>query len=346
MELFLVSRNLERVADLATNIGEDVVFLVEGKSIKHHAEDRGEAQSHGMTDGNGAERERIAAIDVGSNSVRLLVAEYDPASGLSIVDELKDQPRLAAGLARTGCLDDAAMDRAIQTLGRMREVCQRRGVRRIAAVATAAVREAENGPWFVRRVRQELDIPLRIIDPETEAALSYRSVAHHFPLAGERTIVADIGGGSLELIGAVDGLVELTLSLPLGAVWLTELYLTGRRAHPARDRGAPQKHPEAAEARTLQPRVGGGRGDRLGRHLHHPRPRQPGPPRSVTGRVDPRGHGGHGGGGAAARLARQPHAEQRRQVPGLNPERADIILAGLAVTAELLDWVRTRGASP
>ena len=76
----------------------------------------------------------------------------------------------------------------------------------------------------------ELDIPLRIIDVETEATLSYRSVAHHFPLAGERTIVADIGGGSLELIGAVDGLVELTLSLPLGAVRLTELYLPGDRS--------------------------------------------------------------------------------------------------------------------
>ena len=96
------------------------------------------------------------------------------------------------------------------------------------------MREAENGPWFVRRVRQELDIPLRIIDAETEAALSYRSVAHHFPLAGERALVADIGGGSLELIGAVDGLVELTLSLPLGAVRLTELYLPGDRADPAR----------------------------------------------------------------------------------------------------------------
>jgi len=91
-----------------------------------------------MTGGNGAERERIAAIDVGSNSVRLLVAEYDPASGLTVIDELKDQPRLAAGLARTGCLDEAAMDRAIQTLGRMREVCQRRNVRRIAAVATVS----------------------------------------------------------------------------------------------------------------------------------------------------------------------------------------------------------------
>ena len=101
-----------------------------------------------------AARDRIAAIDVGSNSIRLLVAEVDPASGLSIIDEMKDQPRLAAGLAATGSLDERAMDRALETLARMREVCQRRGVKRIAAVATAAVREADNGRRFVRRVRQ------------------------------------------------------------------------------------------------------------------------------------------------------------------------------------------------
>jgi len=295
-----------------------------------------------MTDGDGAERERIAAIDVGSNSVRLLVAEYDPASGLSIVDELKDQPRLAAGLARTGCLNDAAMDRAIQTLGRMREVCQRRGVRRIAAVATAAVREAENGPWFVRRVRQELDIPLRIIDPETEAALSYRSVAHHFPLAGERTLVADIGGGSLELIGAVDGLVELTLSLPLGAVRLTELYLTGRRPI-QREISALRKYIRRQLKRGLSSRewaaaavIGsGGTFTTLGRVSRARRGMAAG--ESIHGvTVDT---------AEVERLldwlaSRTP--DERRQVPGLNPERADIILAGLAVTAELLDWVRTR----
>jgi exopolyphosphatase/guanosine-5'-triphosphate,3'-diphosphate pyrophosphatase len=287
-------------------------------------------------------RERIAAIDVGSNSVRLLVAEYDPASGLSVIDELKDHPRLAAGLASTGCLDEAAVDRAIQALARMREVCQRRGVRRMSAVATAAVREAENGPWFVRRVRQELEIPLRIIDAETEAALSYRSVAHHFPLAGERAFVADIGGGSLELIGAVDGLVELTLSLPLGAVRLTELYLPGDRT----------AHKEVADLRSSVRR-------RLKRGFSS---RQWGGATII------------GSGGTFTSLARMVQTrrglspsdavhgvsittaeveqllewltsrsiEQRRQVPGLNPERADIILAGLAVTAELLDKVRAR----
>ncbi len=289
-----------------------------------------------------APRERIAAIDVGSNSVRLLVAEYDPASGLSIIDELKDQPRLAAGLTSTGCLDEAAIERAILTLTRMREVCQRRGVRRIAAVATAAVREAENGPWFVRRVRQELDIPLRIIDAETEAALSYRSVAHHFRLAGERSLVADIGGGSLELIGAVDGLVELTLSLPLGAVRLTELHLPGERAiH--KEVAAVRKHIRRQLRRGISGRewaaatvIGsGGTFTSLGRMVQ-------------ARRGLPPGDTVHGVSVTTAEVeqlidwlvSRTP--EERRQVPGLNPERADIILAGLAVTAELLDWVRAR----
>ena len=170
-------------------------------------------------------RERLGALDVGSNSIRLLVAEYDPAAGLTVIDEVKDQPRLAQGLATTGRLDDAAMERAMESLRRMRDVCQRRGVRRLAAVATAAVRDASNGPAFVARVQDELGIPLRLIDAGTEAALSYRSVAHHFQLDDARTLVADIGGGSLEVIGAVNGLVELTCSLPLGAVRLTELYL-------------------------------------------------------------------------------------------------------------------------
>lgn len=287
-------------------------------------------------------RERIAAIDVGSNSVRLLVAEYDPASGLTVIDELKDQPRLAAGLAATGCLDEKAMERALQTLRRMRDVCQRRGVGRIAAVATAAVREAENGPWFVRRVRQELDIPLRIIDPETEAALSYRSVAHHFALAGERALVADIGGGSLELIGAVDGLVELTLSLPLGAVRLTELHLPGER--PAYKEVAALRPQIRKQLRRVLPWrewaaatvIGsGGTYTSLGRMVQTRRGFSP-------------ADAVHGVSVTAAEVeqlldwlsSRTP--EQRRQVPGLNPERGDIILAGLAVTAELLDWIRGR----
>ncbi|HEU5220178.1 MAG TPA: hypothetical protein VFU23_16070, partial [Gemmatimonadales bacterium] len=169
--------------------------------------------------------ERLGAIDVGSNSVRLLVAEFDPQGGIKVIDEVKDQPRLAAGIAESNRLDEFAMARALQTLSRMREVAERRGVKRMSAVATSAVREADNGKAFVDRVRREVGIPLRIIDTDTEAALSWRSVAHHFPLSSGRALVADIGGGSLELIGAINGLVELNKSLPLGSVRLTEKYL-------------------------------------------------------------------------------------------------------------------------
>jgi exopolyphosphatase / guanosine-5'-triphosphate,3'-diphosphate pyrophosphatase len=289
-----------------------------------------------------AARERLGALDVGSNSIRLLVAEYDPSAGLTIVDEVKDQPRLAQGLALTGRLDAAAVDRAMQTLRRMREVCQRRGVRRISAVATAAVREAENGEAFVERVRTELGIPLRIIDAETEAALSYRSVSHHFRLDDARTLVADIGGGSLELIGAVNGLVELTLSLPLGAVRITELHLTGA-ADPVRAVFKLRSHVRKQLRRAVGARkwaaariIGsGGTFTSLARM-------------AVARRGTPVPDSVHG---VPVTTAEVEHLlewlatktpEQRKAVPGLNPERADIIVAGLAVTAELLAIVDAR----
>jgi exopolyphosphatase/guanosine-5'-triphosphate,3'-diphosphate pyrophosphatase len=287
-------------------------------------------------------RERLAAIDVGSNSIRLLVAEYGPHSGITVIDEVKEQPRLAGGVARTGRLDPAAMDRAVAALNRMQGVAERRGVSRIAAVATSAVREATNGEEFVRRVKAEVGLDLRIIDAETEAALSYRSVAHHFPLEGGRTVIADIGGGSLELISAVDGLIEHTVSLPFGAVRLTELHLADhaeprravkklraylarqfRRRLPLRDWGSP----------TL---IGsGGSFTNLGRMTAV---------RRGLSAADPV----HG---AAVTIAEIEHLldlltgmtpENRAQVDGLNPQRADIILAGLAVTAELIERIEAR----
>ena len=283
-----------------------------------------------------AARERFGALDVGSNSIRLLVAEYDPVAGLSVIDEVKDQPRLAQGLALTGRLDSGAMDRAVQALTRMREVCQRRGVRRLSAVATAAVREAENGEAFVERVRTELGIPLRIIDAETEASLSYRSVAHHFQLDDARTLVADIGGGSLELIGAVNGLVELTLSLPLGAVRITELHLAGasdplRAVFKLRSQIRKQLRRALGGRKWAAARIigSGGTFTSLGRM-------------AVARRGTPIPDSIHG---VPVTTAEVEHLlewlasktpEQRKAVPGLNPERADIIVAGLSVTAELL----------
>lgn len=285
--------------------------------------------------------ERLAAIDVGSNSIRLLVAEYDAELGIKVVDEVKDQPRLASGLAESKRLDEFAMARALQALRRMREVADRRGVKRLAAVATSAVREALNGKEFVERVRRDIGIPLKIIDAATEASLSWRSVAHHFPLGAGRALIADIGGGSLELIGAVNGLVELTESLPLGAVRLTEQYLFEGKSR-------------TREVATLRKKVrrqlkkagrwrewsnaaiigSGGTFTNLGRMV-----------------LTRRGLSAESVHGEIVKTAEVEqllewlcslNVERRRQVPGLNPQRSDIILAGLAVTAELLSLVEAR----
>lgn len=285
--------------------------------------------------------ERIGAIDVGSNSIRLLVAEFDPQTGIKVVDEVKDQPRLASGIAESHRLDEFAMARAIQALGRMREVAERRGVRRLTAVATSAVREAENGKAFVDRVRREVGIPLKIIDAGTEAALSWRSVAHHFPLATGRALVADIGGGSLELIGAINGLVELNKSLPLGAVRLTEKYLfegKSRTREVERLRGKIHKQLKKVgrwrEWSNAMVIGSGGTFTNLGRMV-----------------LARRGHPTEAAHGEVVKTAEVEQllewlcslsVERRRSVPGLNPQRADIILAGLAVTAELLKLVEAR----
>lgn len=287
-------------------------------------------------------RERLAAIDVGSNSIRLLVAEYGMASGLTVIDEVKEQPRLATGVAQTGRLDGAAIERAVAALKRMQGVCERRSVSRISAVATAAVREATNGPEFVRRIKDEVGLDLRIIDAATEAALSYRSVSHHFPLEGGRTVVADIGGGSLELISAVDGVIEESLSLPFGAVRLTELHLGD--GHDARRNVRKLREYLRRQFRRKLPLrdwtatalIGsGGSFTNLGRMVAA---------RRGLGADDPV----HG---TAVTVAEVEHLiewlagmspERRAAVPGLNPQRSDIILAGLAVTAELLERIEAR----
>jgi exopolyphosphatase / guanosine-5'-triphosphate,3'-diphosphate pyrophosphatase len=273
--------------------------------------------------------ERIAAIDVGSNTVLLLIAEHHPTAGLTIVAEAEDQPRLGASLSATGRLSQAAMARALETLARMRELCRAHGVSRIGAVATAAVREAENGAEFVRLVRAQ-GIPLQAISPETEAALSYRSAAHHFPGA-ERTLVADIGGGSLELIGASGGRIRLSRSLPLGAVRLTELALPLSTLRDQIGRALDQAVPRREWAGSAVIGSGGTFANLAAMALAQ---------RGVSGQPV------HGVEMSAkevedllARLSTLS-PEERRQVPGLRPERADIIVAGVAVAAELLDRVK------
>ncbi|HEX7335737.1 MAG TPA: hypothetical protein VF252_00910 [Gemmatimonadales bacterium] len=278
-------------------------------------------------------RQRIAAIDVGSNTVLLTVAEYDPEVGLVVIEEAEDQPRLGAGLSATGRLSEEATLRALASLTRMRDTCRRHGVERLEAVATAAVREAANGTDFVARARN-LGIPLRILAPEIEAALSYKSAAHHFP-DRRRTLVADIGGGSVEVVGAAGGRVRLSRSLPLGAVRLTERHFPldelQDRIRQELTRALPDEWRGSAVVGS------GGTFTTLAGIASARR-------RAATGPV----HGVVVETSEVRQLLPWLAAMdrlQRRQVPGLRPERADIIVAGLAVALQLLETVDAGGVT-
>ncbi|MFI5208397.1 MAG: HD domain-containing protein [Gemmatimonadales bacterium] len=280
--------------------------------------------------------ERFAAIDVGSNSIRCLIAERDEDGHLHVIDDLKDQPRLARGLTATGRLAPEAIERAVESIGRMTQAAERRGVAKVALVATSAVRDAANGAELAERVRKEIGIPLEVIDGETEARLAWLSVREHFAVVRGRAIAADIGGGSLEMVLAVGGLVEHVVSLPFGAVRLTEQFL-GDAANA--EQGV--KRLRAAVRRRLRTAVpvrewagarlfGSGGTFTNAARIHFARGKGA-PPAGVHGSTIKLGD--------LQRILEwltTLSVEERRAVPGLNPERADIILAGIAVATEVL----------
>ena len=227
--------------------------------------------------------------------------------------------------------------------GACSDVCQRRDVTRVRGVATAAVREATNGRAFLDRVKAELDLNLEIIDGDTEASLSYRSVAHHFRLEDTEALIADIGGGSLELIGAVDGLVQWTDSLPFGAVRMTDLYFDdGQTSDGAQ--ATPQENREESSGKYLPSTIP------PATRLSAPAAPLPTSAAWLAARrgisLDEPVHGISVSTAEVEHLLDKLAAmapDERAKVPGLNPSRADIIVAGLAVTAELLKRAKSRG---
>ncbi|HYD54972.1 MAG TPA: hypothetical protein VEA99_20215, partial [Gemmatimonadaceae bacterium] len=168
---------------------------------------------------------RFAAIDVGSNSIRQIVADVTPDGSIRVVDEMKAQPRLGMGVHESGELGADSMNRAVEALGRMAELARQFGAERIEAVATSAVRDAANARAFLDRVRAETGLEVRVLDGEEEARLSFRSALAHFDLGAGRTVLLDIGGGSLEIVLSAGGVIDRLVSLPLGALRLTEQFL-------------------------------------------------------------------------------------------------------------------------
>ena len=161
---------------------------------------------------------RVAVVDIGSNSTRLLVADVDPESGsLTELARESNVTRLGERVDSTGALADAAIARVLDTLARYRE--------RIEAIATSAVRDAANGDAFVAELRERFALATRVLDGEEEARLTYMGATFERPPA-EPTLVVDIGGGSTELIVGTGREISFHASLQAGVVRHTERHLT------------------------------------------------------------------------------------------------------------------------
>lgn len=167
---------------------------------------------------------RLAAIDVGTNSIRVIVAEAFADGQYRVLDDEKEIARLGNGMTTTGRLDDASIEKAILAIDRMKRIAAGYGAGYIRAVGTAAVRDAENGQELVDRVLDRTGIRVEVISPEDEAQLAFKSVSAAFDLSSFPSVIADIGGGSAEVVLCSGGLIEQVYPIPLGAVRLTEMF--------------------------------------------------------------------------------------------------------------------------
>jgi exopolyphosphatase / guanosine-5'-triphosphate,3'-diphosphate pyrophosphatase len=170
---------------------------------------------------------RMAAIDIGTNSIRLMVGEPLRSGNYRILDEEKESTRLGASLGKTGRLDPLAVEKSLAVLRRMKQIAEGFQVTQLRTIATCAVREASNGADFRRRALEELGIEIEVISAKQEALLAFFSVQRAFDLADKHVAIADIGGGSTEIVLAYGNLVEAIYTTQLGAVRLSELYGNG-----------------------------------------------------------------------------------------------------------------------
>ncbi len=280
---------------------------------------------------------RLAAIDLGTNTVRLLVVEASGAAWRALHEEQR-VTRLGAGQAGTGILQPAAMRRTAEVVAAFARRAEDLGVRDVRIVATSAVREAANGAEFLAQVRSSSGRQVRVISGEDEARLTLLGVTEALPDLRGDFLLFDIGGGSTEFVLSRAGRASQAVSVKLGVVELAERFM---------DQGPVDHTRYDAMAAEVGARLAAGL---TGPILRHGAPALVGSAGTVTTLAaldlglesyDPVRVQGHrltraavaelGGRLAALRLA------ERAALPCLEPGRADLIVAGSAICLEALD---------
>ena len=280
---------------------------------------------------------RVAVVDLGTNTTRLLVAEVEDGS-LTELDKQTTITRLGQGVDATGQLADEAMDRVRATLAKYREIMDREGVTETIAVATSAMRDASNGPAFRDELNERFGTDARTISGDEEARLTFLGATSCRTPAADtpsETVVIDIGGGSTEyVIGPPNSAPDFHVSTQMGSVRHTERFLKSDPPEHEElvalaedvwrviDEHVPAKHREE----TTEGIAVAGTATTLA---------------AIDQELDPydpeKVHGYRVSLAAAERIQAMLAAlplDERREVKGLHPERAPVIVAGVTILVE------------
>jgi exopolyphosphatase/guanosine-5'-triphosphate,3'-diphosphate pyrophosphatase len=280
---------------------------------------------------------RIAAIDIGTNSVHMIIARVRSDLSFEIVDREKAMVRLGAGGLDGRALTAEAMTAALQALSTFRKIADSHRVDKIRAVATSATREARNGGEFLSRLAKETGIRPRVITGAEEARLIHLAAAYGVDVGSARAVVIDIGGGSVEVTLGTASAVQLARSFKLGVIRLTERLVTSDPLS-ERDEERLERHILAEVGRYCDQiaeigfdRVVGTSGTILSLGVMAATAARGNPPAELRNlRISAKQM-------RRVRKELQSHdLEERLAIPGLDPRRADVAVAGAILLDTLL----------
>lgn len=282
---------------------------------------------------------QLAAIDIGTNSIKLLIASVEEDGSLEALSREKSLVRLGSETLATGRLSEEAIDAGVAAVEQFLQSIRSAGAELARAVATCAVREAANSAEFIEAVRRRTGVTVDVVSGEEEARLINLGVRSEFPARFDPLFLIDIGGGSTEFVISEGSRVRLTESLALGVVRLADRY--SRSDPPSdRDRKAMKKAIRAAAKRAVEAvrKTGfktcvGSSGTIQSLSLVHEA--------AILGReAMPTGHRTltREGLKKVNRLLRRTTAREKLRIPGLDPRRRDIAVPG----GMLLAWVLKR----
>ena len=281
---------------------------------------------------------RSAFFDVGTNTILCVIAEIRDTGRFRVLDDMAEITRLGQGVDQTRRISAEGEERSLAVLKRYRSQCDRLGVDEIIAVGTSALRDAENSAEVCARFRKELGFDIRVISGTEEAAYSFLSVQRGLALPESQILVIDIGGGSTEFIRGNQCEMFQAASIDLGSVRLTEQFLPSDPVRPrevacmnaAIDQELARLSEQGIDpdpsfalvgiAATFTTLVAMEK--KLARHLHRAMHGSTLTLAAVKRQLE--------------RLERRSVAE-RRQLAGLEPERADVIFAGASLLERIMD---------